>query len=181
MRDDLTKLYIKKQEQQENFFAEEAKFQEELKKELDGLIHSAFVEGYVPILLKDTSIFLLEGETLFWESPVKRNQRTSVSGAREWTFEIAGVLLLTNQRLIFASKLETWQHSLDEIEKIEVDDEYKGRMVAVYLNRRAVPVGFDVGPSEFTVTTEFSNHTIRANARDFVMVAKAVRAHEVSE
>ncbi|MDR3710078.1 MAG: serine/threonine-protein kinase [Capsulimonadaceae bacterium] len=181
LRDELTKLHIKKQEEQEHYFKEEARYQGELREELDQLIHAAFVAGHVPILLKDTSIFLLEGEIVYWESPAKRNQRTSVSGDRTWTFETSGVLFLTNQRMIFASKVDTWQHSLDEIEKIVIEDSYQSRIVAVYRKGYSVPVGFDIGASEFTVTTEYSNHTVRGGARDFAVLALAIRARQLGE
>lgn len=181
MRDELTRLHIKKQEQQEHYYKEEAKYQAQLKEELDGLIHDAFIAGFVPVLPKETSIFMLEGETLYWESPAKRHQRTSVSGDRAWTFEISGVLMFTNQRIVFAAKTETWQHSLDEISRIQIEDEFQGRIVAVYVSGISSAVGFEIGPSEFTVTTEYSNHTLRGNAKDFVALTHAVRRRELGE
>lgn len=181
LRDELTKLHILKQEDQEHYFKEEARYQSELRDELDKLIHSAFISGYVPILIKDSSIFLLENEVVYWESPAKRNQKTSVSADRNWTFETSGVLLLTNQRMIFSCKTDTWQHTLDELDKIVIEDSYAAQMVAIYIKGYSVPIGFDIGNSEFTVTTEYSNHMVRGSARDFAALAQAIRARQLGD
>ncbi|HEY3329189.1 MAG TPA: protein kinase [Capsulimonadaceae bacterium] len=181
LRDKLTKLHIAKQEQHENYFKVEGEYQTQLKGELDDLIHDAFVAGHVPILLKDPTTFLLENETLYWESPAKRNQRTGLSGDRTWTFESKGVLLLTNQRLMFSHQGDVWQVALDEVERIEIEDTYTGSTVVLYVAGYTAPLGFEIPTSEFTVTTEFSNHTVRGGARDFVALVIAVRARETGD
>jgi hypothetical protein len=182
LRDDLTKLHIAKQEENEHYFKEEAKYQSGLREELDKLIHKAFTSGYVPILLKDARVFLLDGETLYWESPAKRHMRANLSGDRTWSFEARGVLLITSQRIMFDNTNgQTWQHALEEVERVEIEDTYTNSIVAVYIRGFAVPLGFEIQTTEFTVTTEYSHHTLRGNARDFVLVARSVRARQLGE
>ena len=178
LRDRLTRLHILKQEELDHFYQEEANYQAGIKSELDGLIRQAFVAGHVPILLKDTRIFLLDNETLYWESPAKRHQRMSVSGSRAWTLESRGVLALTNQRIIYDNRTNLWQHVLDDIVQVEIDDTDRGGMVVFTIAGYSSPIAFELTEAQFTVTTEFSNHTIRANPRDLVLLAMAVKERE---
>lgn len=178
LRDKLTRLHILKQEQNTYYHQEEAKYQATLRDELDTLIRQAFVAGYVPILLKDERIFLLDNETLYWESPAKRHKRISQGGSQAWTLETRGVLALTNQRIIFDNRTALWQHAIDDIEQVSIDDVAHGGMVAFTMRDYPAPIGFEIGDAQFTVTTEFSNHTIRANPRDLVLLAMAIKKRE---
>jgi hypothetical protein len=175
LREQLNKLNQLKQHQVEKYAASEEEYLSKLRSELNELVHSSFLGGYVPILPTQQIVNLVEGESAYWEGQAQRRQMVSLSGSRTWMAEAKGVILLTNHRLVFSHGGTVWQESLDIINKIALEDSFEGGLIiSISLEGYTSPLGFDIPATEFTVTTAFSNHTIRGNCKDFVVLLKSL-------
>ena|GEM_PF-5972054 len=140
-----------------------------LEKQIGDLIRRSYIEGHHSITLSLITLPLKQDEQVYWESTaIKMKQRTS-AGAYFWEKDEDGVLVVTNQRIIFRSpSANLWIRNLPKIISIAIQYLAHLPVLAIWFDGLQKPIGFCIGDHEITFTISprkftftFSEHDLR--------------------
>jgi len=113
-----------------------------LEQQLQGLAKQSFIGAFVPLALQTDTITIKKEERVVWEgSALKLKQRTR-NGNLYWDNDGAGILVVTNQRLIFRDNSGSmWSKPLSKL--LGTNHEYVSGdgIVACWFDSQQKPVG----------------------------------------
>ena len=82
----------------------------EIEEQIQDLVKQSFIGGFVTLGLQATSIGLKKNERVAWESAAFRLKQRSSNGVPYWDDDGVGILVVTDQRVIFG------EHRCDVVE-----------------------------------------------------------------
>jgi len=154
LRGELTRLESERKEElarllraeQERRTAIERQLREQragIEKQLEDLAKQSFIGGFIPLALQTTSIGLRKDERVLWESSACRLKQRTSNGVPFWESEGAGMLAVTDQRVIFrADSGATWTKAVAKL--VSANHEYlSDRGICVlWIDGQQKPVAF---------------------------------------
>lgn len=170
LRAELSQLQKLRQQEESRFNQSEQDRRKRLHEELVGLVKKSVLAGFVPIQGGTERLPLNEGEILCWNSAATRFKLRSRQGQSYWDSDVAGRLLVTNHRLVFATPdAKRWQKPLEKIHTVRVDQH--GIISVSYILRLGFddlvnPVGFCIEDVQATATINDYPCTVTLTLKD---------------
>lgn len=136
-------------------------------KQIQDLVKQSFIGGFIPLEVQTKNIGLRKDERVAWESGACRLKQRSSNGVPYWDSDGMGMLLATDQRVIFrADTGAMWSKPVARL--LSADHEYlRGQGVCVlWIDGQQEPIGFAGVRTSGTVTVGNNTFPLELTSHD---------------
>jgi serine/threonine protein kinase len=138
-------------------------------KQIQDLVKQSFIGGFIPLEVQTKSIGLRKDEHVAWESGACRLKQRSSNGVPYWDSDGTGMLLVTDQRVIFrADTGAMWSKPVAKLLSADHDYIRDQGICVLWIDGQQKPVGFAGVTTSVTVTVgnntfplELTSHDLR--------------------